>query len=178
MEDIYFLAFNASADEQKNLLFTVTLVDDDPLFRETLKDYLASMNVKKIDTFSSGEEFLSALRPGDKRLIVLDFDFGTNTKMNGLQVLEEIKKRNPDLPVILLSSQDSMTVALETLRKGATDYFIKGMESTFTTVLTSILKVNELLRLKKVQKDYFTFAIIGAILFLITLGAAIYNLNN
>ena len=136
------------------------------------------MNIKTIECFSSGEEFLTALKVNDKRLVVLDFDFGSKERLNGMQVLEVIKKSSPGMPVIILSSQDNLQVALETLRKGASDYFIKGMESTFTTVLTSILKINELLRLKKVQKDYFTFAVIGAIVFLITLGAALYNLNN
>jgi two-component system, NtrC family, response regulator AtoC len=178
MYDLYYFALSADPGEKQSLMFTVTLVDDDPLIRETMKDYLTSMKITDIETYASGEEFLAAMKPSDKRFVVCDFDFGSQQKMNGMQVLEEIKKRSPEMPVIILSAQDKMSIALEVLRKGAIDYFIKGSESTFTTVLTSILKMNELLRMKKVQKDYFTVGVIGAIIFVVTIILSFYNRYN
>jgi len=136
------------------------------------------MKIRNIETFETGEEFLAKMKPDDKRLIVCDFDFGAPNRMNGLQVLEEVRKRNPDMPLIMLSAQDKLSLALETLRKGAMDYFIKGTESTFTSVFASIMKINEVARLRKIQRDYLIFSIIGGIAFLVLFGLAIYNLNN
>ena len=149
MQEMYHRIMNLEPGQNLELLFTVTLVDDDPLYLEQMQDFLHSMNINQIDCFKSGEEFLSAVKEGDKRLEVCDFDFGSPKLMNGNDVLDEIRKRNLKMPVIILSGNDKITLAIETLMKGALDYFFKGTENTFTSVLTSILKINEIERLKK-----------------------------
>lgn len=149
MQEMYHRIMNLEPGQNLELLFTVTLVDDDPLYLEQMQDFLHSMNIHQIDCFKSGEEFLSAVKEGDKRLVVCDFDFGSPKLMNGNDVLDEIRKRNLKMPVIILSGNDKITLAIETLMKGALDYFFKGTENTFTSVLTSILKINEIERLKK-----------------------------
>lgn len=174
MYDFYYFALLPENGDKRALEFTITLVDDDALFIETLKDYLTSMNIAGIECYSSGEEFLSVLKPGDRRFVVCDFDFGGNGRMNGLQVLEEIKRRDPKMPVVILSAQDKLSIALDTLQKGAIDYFVKGNESTFTTVLTSILKTNEIFRLKKDRKDFATLGVVGLILFTLLLVLSYY----
>jgi DNA-binding NarL/FixJ family response regulator len=162
MENIYEYYLNdssnrdtgVSSNKPDRLLFTVTLVDDDPLFMEQMMDYLKSMRITEIESYKTGEDLLTHLKESDRRLIICDYDFGSVNLMNGLHVLEAVKVKNPDVPVIMLSSQDSMSVALQVLRSGASDYFIKGMENTFTSILTSIIKINELERLKKNERDY------------------------
>lgn len=172
MYDFYYFALVPEKSEKRSLEFTVTLVDDDVLFLETLKDYLHSMNIRGIETFTSGEAFLAAFKEKDSRFIVCDFDFGSPERMNGLQVLEAIQRRNNSTPVVILSAQDKLDIALKTLRSGAIDYFIKGNESTFTTVMTSILKTNEIFKLKKDKKDFITLGIIGTVLFSVLLIAS------
>jgi two-component system OmpR family response regulator len=130
------------------------------------------MNIAAVETFTSGESFLSSFHEKDSRFIVCDFDFGAPDRMNGLQVLQEVRRRNPNTPVVILSSQDKLDIALKTLRSGALDYFIKGNESTFTTVMTSILKTNEIFKLKKDKKDFITLGIIGTVLFSVLLVAS------
>lgn len=165
MYDFYYFALLPESGDKRPLEFTVTLIDDDPLFLESLKDYLTSMNIAGVETFSSGEEFMKSFKKGERRFIVCDFDFGSPDRMNGGQVLEAIKNIDPKIPVVILSAQDKLSVAQDVLKKGAIDYFIKGMESTFTTVLTSILKINEIFRLKKDRRDFATLGIIGLVLF-------------
>ena len=105
------------------------------------------------------------VKKGDRRFIISDFDFGGNGRMNGLQLLESVKKIDPNIPFVVLSAQDNLKIAMDTLRQGALDYFIKGQESTYTTVLTSMLKTNEIVRLKKDRKDFATLGVVGLILF-------------
>ena len=176
MYEFYQQLLSPAPDKKNELMFSVVLIDDDQLFREQMKDYLHSMNVSDVKTYSSGEDFLKTLNDDDKKFVVCDFDFGSTNLMNGLQVLEEIKKRNPGTPVIILSSQDKIQIALETLQKGAVDYFIKGMENTFTSVLTSILKINELQRLRKSEKDYIRTLIVGSIISVAVIAFLMYNL--
>ena len=176
MYELYHLILNPKTDEKQDLLFTVTLVDDDPLYLEQMKDYLESMKIHQIECFKTGEAFLAAVKEGDKRLLVCDFDFGSPDLMNGFEVLDEMRKRNLKIPTIMLSAQDKLSIAVETLMKGATDYFFKGMENTFTSVLTAILKMNELQRLKKNEKDYMTTLVIGSIVSVAIIGLLIYHL--
>jgi two-component system response regulator AtoC len=176
MYELYHLVLNAESEEKQELMFTVTLVDDDPLYLEQMKDYLESMKIMEIETFSSGEAFLAKVKEGDKRLVVCDFDFGSPDRMTGMGVLDEMRKRNLKIPVIMLSAQDKLAVALETLMKGAADYFFKGNENTYTSVLTSILKINELQRLKKNERDYITTLVIGSIASVVIIGLLMYNL--
>jgi two-component system response regulator AtoC len=176
MYELYHLVMNAEADEKHELMFTVTLVDDDPLFLEQMKDFLLSMKITQIESFLSGEEFLAALKENDKRLIVCDFDFGSPQRMNGFAVLDEIRKRELKMPVIMLSAQDKITVAMETLMRGAADYFFKASENAFTSVFTSILKLNEVERLKKTERDYINTLIIGSVAAVTIIGLLLYNL--
>lgn len=165
MYDFYYFALLPENANAQKLEFKVTLVDDEPFFLETMKDYLASMNVKEVDCFSSGEDFLSALKQGDRRFVICDYDFGAANKMNGGQVLEAVKKTDPNMPFVMLSAQDKLPIALEMLKKGALDYVIKGNETSFSTVLTSLLKTNEIYRLKKDKRDFLTLGVIGLVLF-------------
>lgn len=81
--------------------------------------------------------------------------------------MEAIRQKNPALPVIMLSAQDNMAKAIETLRKGVLDYFIKGTENAFISVLSSILKINELQKLKQSQKEHTLIVSIVALAFVV-----------
>jgi len=172
--DFYYFALLPEKAEKRQLEFTVTLVDDEPLFQETMKDYLTSMNITDIECYSSGEDFLASLKKGDRRFVVCDYDFGSEKRMNGGQVLEAVKKTDTALPILILSAQDKLSVALEMLKKGALDYVIKGNETSFATVLTSILKTNEIFRLKKDKKDFATLGVVGLVLFSLLLILSYY----
>jgi len=152
MYDLYSRFLDPNLEKKIPLFFTVTLLDDDLLYLEQMKDFLQSMKIDNIECFTSGEAFLAAVKESDKRLIVCDLDFGSGGPMNGIDILDEIRKRNLKMPVIMLSGTDKITTAIETLMKGALDYFFKGNQNTFTSVLTSILKINEIQRLEEEKK--------------------------
>jgi CheY-like chemotaxis protein len=76
-------------------------------------------------------------------LIILDYFFHHAGKevMNGMQVLDEVKALQPDVPVIMLSSQDKGEVVLELARKGIEDYVIKdnNLIENLSTAISDIL---------------------------------------
>lgn len=108
-----------------NLIF---LVDDDEMFLKTMELYL-KQNFKSftINSFTTGEECLKCLsqNPG---IILLDYMLNTKypNAMNGIKVLEQIKKTNKETAVILFSAQDRIEVAVDTMKHGAFDYIIKN----------------------------------------------------
>lgn len=109
----------------------IFIVDDDPILAEMLKDHLVKMTSYEVKVFSTGEEILNSMNelPG---IVFLDFylDSVNKNAMNGLEVLQEIKKISPETDVVMLSGQDKIEVAVKTMQYGAFDYIVKG-ESSF-----------------------------------------------
>jgi two-component system, OmpR family, response regulator len=120
------------------------LVDDDALFLKSLEiEFLANADFE-IVTFPTGERCLAAL-DAKPDLIILDYHLNgiDKTAMNGMAVLDKIKLAQPALPVIMLSSQDKIEVAVDCMHHLASDYVIKS-ETAF-------------LRLRKIITTIFTY---------------------
>lgn len=128
----------------------IFIVDDDPVLAEMLKDHLAKMTSYEIKLFDTGEECIKHLseKPG---IIFLDFYLNSVNKnaMDGLDVLQEIKKADPDVDVVMLSGQDKIEVAVKTMQYGAFDYIVKG-ESAFYRAEKSVFNIY---RYKKLQSN-------------------------
>jgi two-component system, OmpR family, response regulator len=109
----------------------IFIVDDDPVLAEMLKDHLVKMTNYEIVIYESGEECLKHMvdQPG---IVFLDYYLNSVNKdaMDGLEVLQEIKKMDPETDVVILSGQDKIEVAVKTMQYGAFDYIVKG-ESAF-----------------------------------------------
>ena len=100
---------------------TILIVDDEPEIRETLFDGLSN-NGYAIFLAEDGEGALRLLdqRPFD--LVVLDVKLPDR---DGVQLLETIKNRSTETPVIMMSGYGTTQNAIEAMRKGAFDYLLK-----------------------------------------------------
>src|ERR1035441_6364336 len=88
------------------------LVDDDALFLKSLEiEFLQHANFT-IETFVTGELCIENLSHNPD-IIFLDYllDGIDKNAMNGIETLDKIKAFNPDIPVLMLSSQDKIEVA-------------------------------------------------------------------
>ena len=123
------------------------LVDDDALFLKSLEiDFLQRADFD-IETFVTGELCVENLA-NDPDIIILDYylDGIERDAMNGIDTLDKIKAFNPDIPVIMLSSQDKIDVAINCMHHKATDYVVKS-ETSFMRlqkIITSILSYNKM----------------------------------
>jgi DNA-binding NtrC family response regulator len=124
--------------------FDIAIIDDDFSFCVLLKDYLYSNAELEACVFSSGENFLQEYKSKDNRIIILDYDFGKG--LNGLSVLQKIKSINPNARVIMVSSLDDLEAALEIIRNGAVDYFLKTNKTVFANIHCSLMKILEMER--------------------------------
>jgi len=108
---------------------SVYLVDDDKLFSTALSDQIKKMFNSKatIKTFSTGEDCLKHFE-NPPSIIILDYFLNSSypDAMNGLQILKKINQANPETKVIMLSAQDKIEVAVNTIKNGAYDYVIKN----------------------------------------------------
>lgn len=122
----------------------VCIVDDDQSFSVMLKDYLISSCDFETELFASGEDFLAQYKPDHRYVVVLDYDFGDKQSLDGMAILNRIMTINPMANVIMVSGQDDIEVAIETLRRGALDYFIKANKTVFANIASAIIKSMEL----------------------------------
>jgi DNA-binding NtrC family response regulator len=128
----------------------IFLVDDDAVFLKALEIEFLHHADFNIETFGTGEFCLQNISHNPD-VIILDYHLdGINSKaMNGIETLDAIKAINPDIPVVMLSSQDKIDVAISCMHHRAFDYVVKS-ETAFVRlqkIITSIFKY------KKMEKE-------------------------
>ncbi|MFZ4106264.1 response regulator [Flavobacterium sp.] len=133
-------------NEDKIKLF---LVDDDALFLKSLEIEFLDNADFDIHTFATGELCVENLKENPD-IVILDFHLdGINKNaMNGLETLDKIKSFNADIPVIMLSSQDKIDVAIKCMNHKATDYVVKS-ETAFIRLKQIIINT---LHCEKIEK--------------------------
>ncbi|HCA80636.1 MAG TPA: sigma-54-dependent Fis family transcriptional regulator [Bacteroidetes bacterium] len=102
----------------------VYIVDDEETISRLLEHWATKKWGYQARTFATGEDCLEALAVLPD-LVLLDIML---PGIGGVETLKRIKSRYPDLPVIMLSAQGKVDVAIETLKIGATDYFSKPVD--------------------------------------------------
>ena len=123
------------------------LVDDDVLFLKSLEIEFLTNGDFEIETFATGELLLQNLSKHPD-VIVLDYhlDGVVKNAINGIQTLDKIKEIYIDTPVIMLSSQDKIEIAVSCMRHKAFDYVVKS-ETAFVRlqkVISSIFKYQKM----------------------------------
>jgi two-component system, OmpR family, response regulator len=123
------------------------LVDDDALFLKSLEIQFLDTADFDIETFPTGEICIENLHKNPD-VIILDYhlDGIDKTAMNGLKTLDKIKMTNIDMPVIMLSSQDKIEVAVSCMHHKAFDYVVKS-ETAFVRlqkIITAIFKYQKM----------------------------------
>ncbi|OFX83952.1 MAG: histidine kinase [Bacteroidetes bacterium GWF2_33_16] len=128
----------------------IFLVDDDALYLKSLEiDFLQNADFS-IETFATGEICLENLSHNPD-VVILDYHLDGIDKnaMNGIETLDKIKSFNPDIPVVMLSSQDKIDVAINCMHHKASDYVVKS-ETAFVRlqkIITTIFSY------KKMEKE-------------------------
>jgi DNA-binding NarL/FixJ family response regulator len=132
----------------------IFLVDDDALFLKGLEIEFKQAADFDIETYSTGELCVDNLKHFPD-VIILDYHLNgiVENAMNGLETLEKIKKYSLDIPVIMLSSQDKIEVAINCMHGRATDYVVKS-ETAFLRLQQIITKVFQYKKMEKELKWY------------------------
>ena len=103
------------------IIKSVFLLDDNPFGLEVYEKHLVNMGVAKVQLFEDSQDFINHLID-EPDVVIIDHSMAP---FNGIEVLNKIKRYNPDIPVIYLSAQKDMKTAIDALKYGAFDYIIK-----------------------------------------------------
>jgi len=125
------------------------LVDDDALFLKSLEIEFLDHADFEIETYPTGELCLANLS-NSPDVIILDYHLDGIDKdaINGIDTLDKIKAFNPEIAVIMLSSQDKIEVAIECMHHQAFDYVVKS-ETAFVRLQKIISSLFEFRKMKK-----------------------------
>ncbi|HAH25304.1 MAG TPA: response regulator [Prolixibacteraceae bacterium] len=134
--------------ENKNKI-KLFLVDDDAVFLKLLEIEFLEHGDFDIETYSTGELCMKNISNGPD-VVILDYhlDGIDRDAMNGIDTLDQIKAFNPEIPVIMLSSQDRIDVAINCMHHKATDYVVKS-ETAFMRLQKIIDAIFELRKMTK-----------------------------
>ena len=125
----------------------IFIVDDEESVAKLLEVWVTEKWKYRARVFSSGEQCLEALDESPD-VVLLDLML---PGIGGTETLKEIRKREPDLPVFILSAQAKIDVAIETLKVGASDYFSKPVDfPRLEIAIKNALQISELS--KEVQR--------------------------
>lgn len=106
----------------------VMLADDHILLREGIRQLLEfDGSIQVVGEASDGEECLQKVIKTKPDVLLLDVNM---PKMNGIEVLEEIKKKNIDVKVLILTVHNEMEYLLKAVNIGVDGYILKDSEST------------------------------------------------
>lgn len=127
----------------------IFLVDDEAVFLKLLEIQFLESGDFDIEKYATGELCLNSLfhKPD---VIILDYqlDGVSKTAMNGLETLDKIHAIDSNIPVIILSAQDKIEVAVECMHHKAYDYVVKS-ETAFLRLQKIITTIFETRKLKK-----------------------------
>jgi two-component system NtrC family response regulator len=104
---------------------TILIVDDEKNYPAILSAVLEEEGYECLAA-NSGKEALDILRNSDVDLVLTDMKMPS---MDGIELLERIKSRDPDLPVIMMTAHGTVEKAVEAMQKGAYNYILKPFDN-------------------------------------------------
>lgn len=142
----------------------IYIIEDDHWYSKVMEHYLSLNPEYRVKTFNTGKNILNELK-NKPDVICMDY---TLPDIKGEKLLIEIKKRCPEIPVIVISGQEEISIAVNLLKLGAHDYLVKN-EYTKEVLWKSIHNINQTKQLKdeiidlkgKIAQNYNFEKIVG-----------------
>ncbi|MBI5481779.1 MAG: sigma-54-dependent Fis family transcriptional regulator [Deltaproteobacteria bacterium] len=136
----------------------ILIVDDEPIVRESLGAYLRDQG-HLCDLAPGGRAALELAARNSYQLVILDIRM---PGMDGVTVLAELKCRQPDLPVLMITAYAEVTTAVAAMKAGAYDYVVKPFDPEEIGLIVRnvvahhhLIRENLQLRQKLAERDRF-----------------------
>ncbi len=136
----------------------ILIIEDEASIRRVLSKILSEENDSyQVEDAEDGLQGLEKIKNNDYDLVLCDIKM---PKMDGVEVLEAVKKIKPEIPMVMISGHGDMETAIQTMRLGAFDYISKppDLNRLLNTVRNALdrkqLVVENKILKKKVSKNY------------------------
>ena len=130
---------------------TILIVDDEEIIRKTLSIHLTKGNYSVIQS-AGGSGIFEELKNNNYELVISDIRM---PEVNGLQILEYVKKNYANIPVLILTGLMDFNITIEAMKMGAFDFLIKPItkEHLLNTVQNALHNRDLLIQNKKLEKE-------------------------
>ncbi|HNX55277.1 MAG TPA: response regulator [Prolixibacteraceae bacterium] len=142
----------------------IFVVEDNQMYNKLVVSYLKTNKFTNVESYLTGEDALNNMHK-NPAIIIQDYLL---EGMTGIEVLIKAKKTNPNVEFIFLSGQDSIDIAINSMKYGAYDYIVKD-QMALQKLVNKINKITSVTELVKSNKRYR----IGVVLFFIGLALLI-----
>ncbi len=136
---------------------TILVVDDNPAILTAVKICLDKV-FERILTLSSPDTLIKILGQEKIDIILLDMNFshGVNSGQDGLLWLSAIRKRHPDIPVVLVTAYADVKLAVRGLKNGATDFVTKPWDNDelIRVLKDAVDKTKDVATLEEIEKEH------------------------
>jgi len=114
------------------------IVDDSATMRRIVMNTLKKLGHDQFVEAENGEEALKKLREGGVEFILTDWNMPV---MSGLDLILSVRKTNPDIPILMITTNAAKDDIIEAIRAGANNYIVKPFTpDTLEEKLNSILQ--------------------------------------
>jgi two-component system nitrogen regulation response regulator NtrX len=140
----------------------ILVVDDEADIRELISGILEDEG-HRTRTAKDSDETLAAIEERRPSLVILDI-WLQGSKLDGLDLLERIKKAHPDLPVVIISGHGNIETAVAAIKRGAYDYIEKPFKADrLVLIATRALEASRLKRENRElrERSTYSFEMIG-----------------
>ena len=127
----------------------ILIVDDEPDIRDLVSGVLQDEGYAT-RTAANSDDALAAISERRPSLVLLDV-WLQGSRLDGLEVLDEIKARDPGLPVLVISGHGNLDTAVAAIRRGASDFIEKPFAAE--NLLLLVARATETERLKRENAD-------------------------
>lgn len=105
-------------------ILKIFIIEDDVIFGKSILYYLSLNPENEINLYTNGKDAI-AQRYQNPDLIILDYNL---PGMNGMEVMQSFHSYNKNFPIIIISAQSDIRIAVNLLKEGAFDYIVKDQE--------------------------------------------------
>jgi heterodisulfide reductase subunit A len=116
--------------------FRILIVDDELVVRDSLKEWLVNEGFASVDMAESGARALAMLQQAPYQLMLTDIKM---PGMDGVELLKLAKESYPDLTVVMMTAYATVETAVEAMKIGALDYFMKPFDPD--TMIPLVVKI-------------------------------------
>ncbi|MBF0213894.1 MAG: sigma-54-dependent Fis family transcriptional regulator [Magnetococcales bacterium] len=139
-------------DSGKKKSLPIVLVDDEETVLFSSRILLKTADVSPVVTMTDGRHLLSFLEENDAAVVVLDL---VMPHTSGIELLPRIKERFPEIPVIVMTANQEINIAVQCMKDGAFDYLVKPTENNrFISCVKRAMEVRFLQRELGTLKHY------------------------
>ncbi len=158
-------------------LLLIYVVEDNRIYNKLVCEFLAKKNYTNVKSFESGKECINAVANGERpNIVIQDYFLEDST---GIEVLQNVKKHSKNSEFIFLTANESLDVAVNSIKYGAYDYIIKDNDVAFQKVVDKIQKITKIFVLNRTNKMIRQMMIITilVLLLIIITGLLLYSFN-